>query len=658
MPLSIGYIASYAKAYAPKGNSYSLYKFPDRMIEAIRKEKPEVIALSYYVWNANLNDLIFNIAKEENPNVLTVGGGPMITNITVNEAGALDFFSQHTDCDIYVYNQGEIGFAALLNQFAYLGGDIQRLKREAVNGCLVNRGSDGVLVGSALDAILDLDKIPSPYLTGLMDEFFKEPLNPLIETNRSCPYRCTFCAFGITTKKFSRFSLERVFAEIDYIGKRCTKSILIRITDANFGILGRDVEIGEHLHKSHVENGFPQNVFVNWNKNRLDRLLKVATALKGLAKIGASVQSLNEEVLTNIKRQNLSLKDIKTISQQLGHNAELTSELILGLPGETAESHIEANRKILDAGCSVCNFNLMLLPGTECNTQETRGKFFTKTGWRLLDNAFGIYDGQKVFEGEEIVLATKTIDVGVLRNFRFFHFLMQFMWSLHWYRELLTLLQYHGLHPVDFIALVVKEFQKDTSTMRSLYNEFEANHALENFKSNSELSTYWEKEEHFHCLKEGSYGKLNYVFTYKILLDCQEEFNSLLLNLVSEIAEERQWEEFDIFINNTTEILRFISEKRISLDGEQRLVDRKRIRFSIDILGWKEQNFSDKHGNMLNITDIEYEFYLPLSKKRILEHQFCQFKSKNNNQTLRMMSVYTDPDQFFYNVRRLEANKS
>ena len=40
----------------------------------------------------------------------------------------------------------------------------------------------------------DLNDIPSPYLNGLLDPFLDQPYIPLLETNRSCPYRCTFCA--------------------------------------------------------------------------------------------------------------------------------------------------------------------------------------------------------------------------------------------------------------------------------------------------------------------------------------------------------------------------------------------------------------------------------------------------------------------------------
>jgi len=40
--------------------------------------------------------------------------------------------------------------------------------------------------------IKDLDEIPSPYLTGVLDKFFDGKLAPFIETNRGCPFTCSF----------------------------------------------------------------------------------------------------------------------------------------------------------------------------------------------------------------------------------------------------------------------------------------------------------------------------------------------------------------------------------------------------------------------------------------------------------------------------------
>ena len=41
-----------------------------------------------------------------------------------------------------------------------------------------------------------INQFTSPYLSGMLDEFLDDPnLSPLLESNRGCPYSCTFCAW-------------------------------------------------------------------------------------------------------------------------------------------------------------------------------------------------------------------------------------------------------------------------------------------------------------------------------------------------------------------------------------------------------------------------------------------------------------------------------
>ena len=40
---------------------------------------------------------------------------------------------------------------------------------------------------------MDLTLIPSPYLSGRLDQFLDGKLMPVIQTNRGCPFSCTFC---------------------------------------------------------------------------------------------------------------------------------------------------------------------------------------------------------------------------------------------------------------------------------------------------------------------------------------------------------------------------------------------------------------------------------------------------------------------------------
>ena len=73
---------------------------------------------------------------------------------------------------------------------------------------------------------MDIEDIPSPWLTGIQDEFFDGKLAPMIETNRGCPFTCTFCVQGV--RKYTRRSTtSRWIASrrrSSYIGQAAFKS--------------------------------------------------------------------------------------------------------------------------------------------------------------------------------------------------------------------------------------------------------------------------------------------------------------------------------------------------------------------------------------------------------------------------------------------------
>ena len=68
------------------------------------------------------------------------------------------------------------------------------------------------------------------------------------------------------------------------------------------------------------------------------------------------------------------------------------------------------------------------------------------------------YLDKKVFEAQETVLETSTLSVNDFRYFRFFHFLLQMMWSKKWYYNYLIFLKNtYSINPVDFIDLLTNK---------------------------------------------------------------------------------------------------------------------------------------------------------------------------------------------------------
>jgi radical SAM superfamily enzyme YgiQ (UPF0313 family) len=657
IPLNIGYVASYTSKYLNKAGidcNFKLFKDPQKMIDSIKSEKPDVVGLAHYVWNMKLNHRVFEIVKKHVPNSLTIGGGPYFTDQNANENGARRFFSMYHNCDAYIVNQGEKGFFELIKVFSESNKNLDQFRKINIPGSLINdlKKNDKVHIGKNIGALSDLNDIPSPYLNGLLDTFFEGPYMPLLETNRSCPYRCTFCAWGIGTQKLLRFDEERVLKEIEYIYERSKFATSLYIADANFGILDRDSKFAAKIYEGHKKTSFPNFVAVQWNKTRPDRVLKTAKEFRNIAQVGASLQSINGDVLNAIKRKNLTFDQIVQLRKELEKfgQEKIFSELIIGLPYETKESHIEANRQLIDLNFEVQNYNLHLLPGTEMDTEESRKKYFKKTGWRLFDNAYGIYDGKIILEGQEVVLLTDTLSIEDFRYIRFYHFLQQMMWSKKWYYDYLKFLKSYGIHPVSVFKKIIEKCKKDKGEIGNLYSGFMKDYdEAESFDSFKKLEKYWRRESNFNRLKEGNYGKLNMLYTFKLVLNHRKAFNKFLLKISKEYSTSLGLD-VDNFVELCKEVLKFQNAKFLQIDNEWKIKQQFTEKFKYDLLKWRESGY----GQLEKLNNKKYyKFYISKKQQKAIDIQLRQYKSNNINSTFQKMVVNSDNTQFFYEVRSI-----
>src|SRR5205814_6210739 len=124
------------------------------------------------------------------------------------------FLESHPFVDVACHGEGEVAATALLERTrARTWGEVPSVSF---------RGNDGRLVRTArAPRIADLGAAPSPYLDGVFDPLIRA--NPgehwiaMWETNRGCPFSCTFCDWGSATQaKVYAFDLERLYREVDW----------------------------------------------------------------------------------------------------------------------------------------------------------------------------------------------------------------------------------------------------------------------------------------------------------------------------------------------------------------------------------------------------------------------------------------------------------
>src|SRR5262249_42218501 len=115
----------------------------------------------------------------------------------------------------------------------------------------------------------------SAYLERLVQARGPGVFGAVWETNRGCPYSCSFCDWGSNImSKVRRFDIERVRAEAEWIARMGTQVILL--VDANVGILPRDTEIADFLCAAKAKYGYPKSIYYSAAKNNPERSIEIA----------------------------------------------------------------------------------------------------------------------------------------------------------------------------------------------------------------------------------------------------------------------------------------------------------------------------------------------------------------------------------------------
>ncbi|MBS3134100.1 cobalamin-dependent protein [Candidatus Woesearchaeota archaeon] len=667
-PINIGYVKSYINDSIYKDKvEIKLFKYPDKLLQEIEKNKPHIIGLSNYAWNEDLNSQLLKYIKQKYPEMITVMGGP---NIHIRSDLIIEYLRNQPYLDFYVIHKGEPGFFHLMESYFNSGKDINIMKESKIKDvAFYDKKNDRVLRGEETLQLKDLGVIPSPYLTRVMDEFFEDNLIPNLETNRGCPYPCTFCVWGdLDYQKMSLFPFERITEELNYITRKVSETKntnILCISDSNFGIFQeRDYELSKIIRGLYEKYGYPRKVTTFWAKNKSDGIKKIATTFGELASVDASLQSMNPETLKEIKRDNISQQAYKDLLVFFhNNNIDSDAEMVLGMPFETRESHLNALRELMDMDAGqIIVYHCRLLNGAEMSLPEYRQRNGIKTKFRLIDTCFGEYNGFKSFEVEEMVKSTNHMSEEDLFYFRALQWLVQFTWNYKYYRGLLKYVQANGINPIDFLIYLLENIKNAPDKVKKLMREFDFDSRTEWFESREDLVRHYSKEDNFRDLTNGSFGKMNFKYTFKALIDCHNEFDVYLAQIVKELLSKKSAYLNEDYKQIIDDIIKFESMLRINfsnleLDKDFELEEEKNGVFHYDILQWKKDRYEKNINEYVKLNNIAYRFYLPKDQINALHNNIKQFKNVNINFTLRKMSEYMRISDLFYQIESSEESK-
>lgn len=521
MPLGVAYIkAVMDREDTDRALDSRIFVYPDRLLEAMRENPPDVIMLSNYVWNEALSQQFFSIAKSMNPNILTVMGGP---NISLEPERQKAYLSNHPDLDVYLLGEADFSSWYLLRDFLDCGLSIPQLGDREIASATYRTSQGEVVINLTKPRHKQVETIPSPWLTGIQDEFFDGRLAPMIETNRGCPFTCTYCCQGTNFyTKVHNFDVERMKEEIEYIANRIHEKSpqmgTLRIADSNYGMYERDIEISGHIGAMQRKYGWPTFIDATTGKNRPERIIKSVEQVSGALVLYQAVQSLDEDVLRKVKRSTISLDAYKQLEIHMrGRGLRSVSDLILGLPGESLETHMKGLKTLLDSNIhQMHNFQAMMLKGSEMETLQSRHEFRFDTRFRVLPKNFGVYGGSKVFDTEEIVVATDTLPFNDYITARTWHLVSSVFWNDGWFEQVVRFTRSQGIPNSDWWSLMVPAMENGGPVIRGFLDSFIAETIGELFPTREACVEHYSRPENFKKLENGEAGD-NLMYRYRAI---------------------------------------------------------------------------------------------------------------------------------------------
>ncbi len=342
---------------------------------------PAVLLCSNYLWSSESNLELAASARAANPELVVVHGGPDTPKYDED----LGPFLTLEGVDIAVQGEGEDTACELL---AALGdaehwGDLRGLA--SVPGLAFwGPGEASFTKTEARDRRADLNDLPSPYLSGEFDDLHPVTWGAelgatcVIETNRGCPYKCTFCDWGSATmSRIRHFDLDRVEAEMRWLADR--QAPVWMLADANVGIVARDLDVARMVASLREETGMPTFLGINTAKNTTRHLPAILRTLldAGVSTFSSlSLQTRDEDTLRAVRRTNIAPErydELCTTFRELG--LPVMCDLVLGLPGATPASFKDDLQWALDSEITARVWPLQLLPNAPMNDPAYRAEY-------------------------------------------------------------------------------------------------------------------------------------------------------------------------------------------------------------------------------------------------------------------------------------------
>ncbi|MEA3228158.1 MAG: radical SAM protein [Campylobacterota bacterium] len=323
--------------------------------ENILIDKPDIIGIGVYIWNALEVAELIHIIKKVSPKITIVLGGPEVTYTP--------FRVNFDDSDFIIQGEGDEAFYKLCKSIIDGTSPQEKIVKMTVP---------------------DLKELKLPYQYYSDHDIQNRYI--YVEVSRGCPFECEFCLSSMD-EKVRAFNLDEVLEQFQVLWDRGARNF--KFVDRTFNlnmktanrILDFFLDKDEHyfVHFEVIPDHFPESLRE-----------KIKQFPHGALQLEIGIQTLNLDVAHNISRV-LNLEKVDSNVGFLENETEthIHLDLIVGLPGESLESFGKNLDKLVSlSSCEIQIGILKKLSGTyiKRHDEEFEMVYSDKAPYDILKN--------------------------------------------------------------------------------------------------------------------------------------------------------------------------------------------------------------------------------------------------------------------------------
>jgi radical SAM superfamily enzyme YgiQ (UPF0313 family) len=402
--------------------------------ERIKKEMPDILAVSI-LSNSRISALkLINLARQINPKITVLAGGVHTTCLP-------EQVINNYPLDFAVIGEGEITLLELLNAIKNKKS-IAELRK--IKGIIFKHNGE-VIKTPPRERIKDLDSLPFPKHE-LFKNLIEKSNTAQIMSSRGCPFSCTFCPSSVHWGRcMVQRSAKNVFEEIKYLLDKFPNLKHIRFCDDEFICVNqRVIELCKMILK--------ENIKIEWDclgrassmNEEVVKWMKKA----GCVEIAFGIESGSQRILNNIGKRVTTKQILDSINLCKKYNIRTKCLTIVGLPGENSESVNETIKLFRKMKKATEPAILIVFPGTEVYRLAKEKGLMTDEYW-LGEGLCPLY----TCEHSKLKLWLWAFKIG-------------FITHLHaeggYPRDFIKRKFLHKLHPHNFIRIFKRYFSDKT----------------------------------------------------------------------------------------------------------------------------------------------------------------------------------------------------